>query len=352
MALSIVHLEDEPWDSGIASYAVTLGFEQACRGHRVAVWGVTGSPVLKDAGDRGLPTHGWSEGPAGWAEIPALRRAMKEFKPDLLNAHTGSAHAMALILAPRGVPVVRTRADARPAKSHALARWAAGRTAGFIAANSAIKTELSDAFPRSHIHLVPQGVEGLDEMTDPPGAPIVGILGRLDAVKGHQVLLDAAQILAPQIPGLRVVCAGQGKLLERLRWQLKPSGLERTVALLGRVPDRWAFTYACRVGVVPSIGSEAVSRVTLEWMASGRPVVASRVGGIPDLVEHGVTGLLVEPGNAQELAAALKTLLDDPGRAHAMGVAARDRWASSFTPATFYNYTQSAYESILAAAAR
>src|SRR6185312_17228122 len=73
--VNILHLEDEPWDSGIAHYAVTLAAEQARRGHRVALWGVTGSPLVKAAADKGLPTRTWLPGPSGWLEIPSLRKA-------------------------------------------------------------------------------------------------------------------------------------------------------------------------------------------------------------------------------------------------------------------------------------
>ncbi len=115
--MNILHLEDEPWDSGIAHYAVTLAAEQARQGHRVALWGVAGSPLVEDAAALGLATRTWTAGPQGWLEIPALRRDLAAFKPEIVNAHTGSAHALALILAPKGAAVIRTRGDARPVRS-------------------------------------------------------------------------------------------------------------------------------------------------------------------------------------------------------------------------------------------
>ena len=131
--------------------------------------------------------------------------------------------------------------------------------------------------------------------------------------------------------------------MERLNWQLKPAGLEGIVEFPGRVEDKWAFLASCRVGVVASIGSEAVSRATLEWMALGRPVVASRVGGIPDMVEEGVTGLLVEPGDSAALANALNTILKDAELAQRLGRAGRARWEQAFGLAAFYEKTQTVY---------
>lgn len=342
--MNILHIEDEPWDSGLAHYAITLAAEQAKRGHAVAFWGREGSPVLKQAAAAGLATRGVAEGVLGWLSLPALRREAAAFKPAVVNAHTGSGHTLALLIAPKGAAVVRTRGDARPAQANALTSFVAGRTAAFIAANSSLKASLEAAFPKTPSRLVAQGIDCTEDAAPMPGMPFVGILGRLDPVKGHEVLLDAAQQLKPLIPGLKIQCAGEGRLLDRLRWQLKPTALDTTVYFLGRVEDKWTFLSGCRVGVVASTGSEAVSRAALEWMASGRPLVATRVGGLPDLVEDGVTGLLVPPGDAKALADALRFILSDAKRAEAMGRAARARWEELYSLSPFYHDTQKVYE--------
>lgn len=345
--MRIVHLEDEPWDSGIAHYCLTLAAEQKRRGDEVWVWGRRLSPVLAEAERLGLPTRGYSYGLDALLELPALRRELSALKPELLNAHTGAAQAMALALAPKGAAVVRTRGDARPPRANALTRLAARRTAGFIAANSALESALARAFPRALVALVPQGIEGPQEPPPLPDGPVAGVLGRLDPVKGHEHALEAARRLKPRLPGLRLLCAGEGELLGRLRWQLGPAGLEGVMSLLGRVPDKWEFIARCRVGVVASTGSEAVSRAALEWMAAGRALVATRVGGLPDLVAHGETGLLVPPGDSAALAQALGELLADPGRAARMGEAARKRWQALYCPEPFYRETSRFYERAL-----
>jgi glycosyltransferase involved in cell wall biosynthesis len=342
--MNIVHIEDEPWDSGIAHYAVTLAAEQARRGNRVAVWGRKWSPVLKQAAELGLPTRDWEPGPLGWLELPALRRELAAFAPQIVNAHTGSAHVLALLLAPKGAAVVRTRGDARPPRSNALARLAASRTAALIAANSVLKIQLEDAFPGTPVRAIPQGIEGPDDSAPMPGMPFVGMIARMDPVKGHAVLLDAAQILKPRVPGLKILCAGEGPELKRLSWRLQPQGLDGVVQFLGRVPDRWTFLSGCRIGVAASLGSEAVSRAALEWMAAARPLIATKVGGLPDLLEDGVTGLLIPPGDAGALAEAVKALLDDPARAEAMGRAARARWEEHYSLAPFFQRTQAVYD--------
>jgi glycosyltransferase involved in cell wall biosynthesis len=103
----------------------------------------------------------------------------------------------------------------------------------------------------------------------------------------------------------------------------------------------------CRVGVVASVGSEAVSRAALEWMAAGRPVVASRVGCLPDLVIEGETGFLVPPANPRALAQALARFLQEPGLAERMGAAGRRRFDEKFSLGRFADETESLYAQVL-----
>lgn len=347
-ALRVVHLEDEPWDSGIAHYAVTLAVEQKRHGWDVEFWGVIDAPPLKAAAASGVPTRGFYGGAQTWLRLPLLRRVVRERGVMVLNAHTGSAHTFALALAAGSrIAVVRTRGDVRPPGSGRLARFAADRTAAFIGANYALTQDLRAAYPGRRVSLVAQGVAGPSAPPPLPAAPVVGMLARLDPVKGHDQLLDAAALLKPRWPALKVRCAGQGQLGDRLKWQLKPAGLDAVVEFTGYVADKWAFLASCRVGVVASTGSEAVSRASLEWMAAGRPVVATRVGGIPDLVEHENTGLLVSPGDPAALAAAVESLLKNPARAAECGAAARERWKRYFSPEPFFNATAKVYHEAL-----
>ena len=342
--MNILHIEDERWDSGLAAYALTLAAEQARRGHRVQMWGRAGSPVLDRAERAGLGVRAWSWLAGGIGSWPRLRRAAAEFAPRVIDAHTGSAHTLALVLAAgRSCAVVRTAADARPPRAHAAARFAARRTAAYLAANSVLEEALRRSFPGSPVVRVPQGVDGPGEPKPLPAEPVAGVLARLDPVKGHAALFEAA-VGGP--PGLVVRCAGEGRLADELAERARGSATR--IELLGRVEDPWAFMAGCRIGVVPSLGSEAVSRAALEWMAAGRPVIASRVGGLPDLVEHGETGLLVPPGGAGSLRNALAELALDPERAARMGAAGRKRWEREFSPAPFYEATQRVYEQITA----
>lgn len=336
--MKILQLHDEPWDSGLAHYALTLSAELARRGRDVRFWAASGSHAARQARFMGLKTREMSK---PWLSLPAWRAEIRREGFAVINAHTGSSHSLAAALAAgTRAAVVRTRGDARAPKGHALARALARRTKLFIGANGAITRQLRELFPGSRVEEVPQGLQPQPE-APLRSEPVVGILGRLDPVKGHEDLIAAARLLAEEHPQARFFAAGDGGLREPLARAAAALGGKFT--MLGYVPDAGRFIQDCRIGVVASRGSEAVSRAALEWMGAGRPLVATKVGCLPELVEHGVTGLLVEPGRPDRLAAALEELLDEPARAEALGKAARARFLARYTLEGFAARTDALY---------
>ena len=344
--MRVLQIEDEPWDSGIAHYAVTLCAELARRGHEVHFWGRVGSPPLEAAAGLGLPVLGLRR---PWARLHSLRARVRASGIELINAHTGSGQALAAGLAAfLKVPVVRTRGDARPAAKNALARLLAARTRAFIAANSAIRAELAGAFPGAEVVTVFQGIRA-PAAAPLPEAPVFGLLGRLDQVKGHETFLAAAALARARFPAARFLAVGQGSPRRRadLETRCRALGLGEACEFTGFVAEVWPWLGRCRAGVVASTGSEAVSRAALEWMAAGRPLIASRVGCLPDLVEEGVTGLLVPPGDASALAAAMARLLGAPDLAARMGAEGRRRFEERFSLGRFGEETERLYGKIL-----
>jgi glycosyltransferase involved in cell wall biosynthesis len=148
-----------------------------------------------------------------------------------------------------------------------------------------------------------------------PHDVVVGLVGRINAWKGQAVLVNAAQKVLSAQPGaaLRVVIVGsvargQDALLTQLQAQIAAAGLQRHVRLIGFTPDVWPIWCGIDVAIVPSTDPEPFGMVALEAMCAGRPVVASAHGGLVDIVVHGQTGYLFEPGNADELAACISRL--------------------------------------------
>lgn len=343
-APAVLQLHDESWDSGLAHYALTLSAELVKRGRRVLFWAKKDSYAAAKARSLGLETR---ELERAWFRLASLRKELSRAGVGVVDAHTGSAQSLgAALTAGSRAALVRTCADARPPKGHALSRALAKRTRAYVAANSVLAAHLSKAFPKTRVELIAQGVAAPAEPPPPlPPVPAAGLLGRLDPVKGHADLIEAAALLRARDVDVRLRFAGEGRLKRELAGTAAariPGGAE----FLGRVESAAAFIATCTIGCVPSTGSEAVSRAALEWMASGRPVVATRVGGLPDLIVHGETGLLVSPANPAELAEALETLTRDQALAARMGQAARERWARKFSPAVFAHATERLYDSL------
>lgn len=354
--MRVLHLIDEPYDSGIAQYALRAAEGLARRGLKAEVWGLEGGYPVEEARRRGIPARGYSR---PWLSLPRLRRALAEASPDLLVAHTGSGHTLAVALAAwhrgpdqRSLPVVRVRADARRLKARPGRRFLWRRTAGFVAANRRILLEQQELFGSA----IPAEVvyEGAPDPGPPHlpfnGPPTVGILGRLDPVKGHGVFLQAAARVLRRYPDARFLVVGRQENVRAndLLREAHRLGAGERVELTGHVPDPTAYLRRCHVGVVASVGSEAVSRAAVEWMACGRPLVATSVGCLPEYVEDGRSGFLVEPRSPEAMAEALGRLVGDVFLRERMGHEARGRYEAMFTLERFLDRMEEVYKAVLA----
>jgi glycosyltransferase involved in cell wall biosynthesis len=159
---------------------------------------------------------------------------------------------------------------------------------------------------------------------------VAGVIGRLDERKGHRYFLEAIRCLAKREPGLHGVIVGEGREGAALALQRTALGLEERVRLVGYWPSLVEALAAIDLFVLPSL-MEGHPLAVLEAMAAGKPVVATRVGGNPEAVEDGVTGLLVPPRDAEALAGAIGSLAHDPRRAARMGEEARGRLRQRFS---------------------
>jgi glycosyltransferase involved in cell wall biosynthesis len=159
-----------------------------------------------------------------------------------------------------------------------------------------------------------------------PNAPLVLYVGKLSFGKGSDVLLRAAEIVRRSRPEIRFLLVGRTN-------PLVPVPGEGPVAATGALPHHEVLDLyrVSDLVVLPAVWKEPFPRSLLEAMTAGRPVVATRSGGIPELVEHGVSGLLVAPGNAEELAEAILRVLREPELAGRLGAAGRERVARLFS---------------------
>jgi glycosyltransferase involved in cell wall biosynthesis len=179
-----------------------------------------------------------------------------------------------------------------------------------------------------------------------PGRRTVVLIGRLVEIKGHRFLLEAAAQICRQRHDVQFLLVGDGPLRGFLEQLVQEKGLEEFVRFAGVRSDVPAFLRHMDAFVLPSL-TEGLPITLLEAIASDLPVVASRVGGIPEVLEHGVTGLLVSPGNVDELRDAILAVLDSPEEAASRCRAAAERVRTEFDILQMVHAYENLYQEFL-----
>ncbi len=182
-------------------------------------------------------------------------------------------------------------------------------------------------------------------------ARVVGVAGNLHSLKGHRVLLEAFRRVRASEHRAQLLILGDGPERRSLEQFAERLGIRGAVSFLGAYdgssdPVYAQFLTRTTVIAVPSF-AEASPMVVVEAMAAGRPVVASRVGGIPDMVVEGVTGVLVDPGDQVALATALSETIGDPVQCARMGAAGRERYTQVFTASAMAGQYGAIYKSLM-----
>ena len=272
-----------------------------------------------------------------------LRRTAEAAGIDIICAHTGRAQTLAwlLRLGLKGLPLIRVKADAAPPSLG----FTFSAVSKVISASVYIeKRYLAMGLEPARSALIRQGVT-LPVFEHPPAPPpwTIGLLGRLDPVKGHKCFLEAAaEILRRGVAAEFHIAGAEASLKYRdLEHCAAGLGIAKNVVFHGRVKDSFAFMKTCSVGVIASLGSEAVSRAALEWLACGRPLVASAAGSLPEFVTK---DCLVPPGEHLALAAKLCALMAAPERLACAGRENRSRAEKEFSHVDFAKATCQLFE--------
>lgn len=179
-------------------------------------------------------------------------------------------------------------------------------------------------------------------------ACLIGAVGRLTPVKGLEYLLRAARILLSRQCRVQVAIVGDGSLREALEQQARDLGIVESIVFLGHREDTQELMFALDIFALPSL-SEGIPMALLEAMAAGRAVVASRVGGIPEVIHDGVEGFLVEPKDVQGFAGKCLQLIEAPDLANEVGLAARKRVEQRFSARGMAQQVTSLYDELIKA---
>jgi glycosyltransferase involved in cell wall biosynthesis len=297
----------------------------------------------------GVPTEAWrmraDVDPSVFARL--VRRRASIVHTHLVHADVHGLPAAALARVPLRVSTKHGFNDFRGSRPVALADRAAARFAHrqiAISHGLAQYLERTEGFPPGTFTVVHYGIEAGPEPSPPPEAPRLLAIGRLIPIKGFDVLLRAFERARAELPELTLSIAGSGPLEQELR-DAAPEG----VTLLGHVDGVGPLLEEHAVVVVPSRG-EGFGMVALEAAERGRAAIVSDVGGLPEIVASGETGLVVPPVDDGALAATIVELASDPARVRAFGAAARARALAQFSPESAVEGVERVYRSTAAAA--
>jgi glycosyltransferase involved in cell wall biosynthesis len=250
--------------------------------------------------------------------------------------------------------VVSRRVDFAPIRN-LFSRWKYGRpqVRDLTVSNAVRQVMLSSGIPDAQVRTIHSGIDlkRCDHVPEasppfPPGTRVLGTVGHLAGHKGHRYLLDAMQLIVQEEPSVGLAIAGTGDLRAELEAQAEALGIARQVCFTGFRHDILSLIRCFEIFVFPS-NLEGLGTSVLDAMALGKPVVATQAGGIPEMVQDGVTGLLVPPRDPKALAQAILQLLRQPVLATRFGEAGARRVQQHFTSERMALQTMQVYHQLV-----
>ncbi len=338
----------------------------ARRGHRTGLLAAPAAEILTRARAAGVPA--WTVPFRHTLDLRSAMRAarvLREQAADVLVTHSskdgwvgGAAGRLA------GVPVVRMRHLAVPVRRNPISRLVYTRLCRRIVTTGEGGRDLlirQAGVPPERIVAVPTGVDlarfdprRVDggpvrrALGIPGGAPVVGMVAVLRSKKGHRYFVEAAREVVRALPAARFLIVGEGPMRSAVEAWIAEAGLAGAVFLLGHREDIPDVMAAMDVMVLPSRRDEGVPQVLGQALAMERAVVTSDVAGVTELVEDGVTGIVVPPEDGRALAQAVIGLLQDRERARALGRAGARRVADGYSLETMLDRMEALYREVAA----
>jgi len=341
--MRILHLMSCRGWSSDAYWAARISRELVQRGHDVTLGCRRGTDarVIERArreGVKQIETFAFGSGARPALDVTDVRQLAGWLaRADVVHVHRGKEHWLAALAnrisaTPR--PIVRTRHIAQAVSPHRANRWLYGRaTSLVVTVTEAIRRQYLAAglVPPGGILTLPGGADVDAYAAKPaaadvrarlggvPGELLVGMIAGLRVMKGHRVVVEAAARLAEAGLRARFVFVGRGSMERVVREMIAAAGLADRVTVAGFADDLPEVMAALDVALYVPLESDGMSRVVFEYLAAARPLVAARVGVVPEILADGEHALLVHAGDAADLAGALARLLRDPALRDALG---------------------------------
>ena len=357
--LTVFHVDTERGWRGGERQVLWLAAGLRDRGHRAIIVARPSDELARRSAEAGLEVIGIA--PQGELDLFAafrLRRALDRQGAHIVHAHTAHAAALAA-LATVGTAikmVVARRVDFRLRRNLGT-RLKYDRARGVIAVSRAVAAIVAEAgVPRERIHVVPDGVD-LSRTLAPASLDVLAPLGidrhgahvvQVSALVPHKdpiTFVRAMAMVRDRVPGVRALLVGDGPLRTAVQAEIARLSLDGTVIGTGFRRDADALLASARVATLSSV-EEGMGSVLLDAMAFGVPIAATTAGGIPEIVEHGVTGLLSAPGNAAALAEHIVTLLTSDAPAMPFASEARER-VKNFSVERMVDRTLQVYREVM-----
>lgn len=353
MPAAILHLlgTAQPEGSGIARIVAALAAGLDPAKYHVHAWflGPSG-PLVEDLQAAGATARSieWWRGARDPVGAYRFWRCLRHHDFAIVHQHSGARSVRGLIrFASDARLVVHLHGHVLEPGSPAGVPIAVRGADLIIAVSRAVALEIPSLKPVVvHAGVAPRK-EGCAGHAEAGTATIVGAACRLVPLKGLLDLIRAVAVLSPEFPTLRLEIAGAGPERENLEREVERMGLAGQVRFLGWQRDLRATFRRWDVFAMPSL-DEGLPIATLEAMAEGLPVVATSIGGLPELVEDGRTGYLVPPSDVQALIGCLRLLLRDPARRRTMGDEGLARIRSHFSVERMVAETSAIYDSLVA----
>lgn len=360
--MRILHIDTERGWRGGERQVLWLAQSLQRRGHPSVVAARPDEPLAERARQAGLEVAPCTPRlEADPAAVLGLRRRLGESRIDLVHAHTGHAVGLgALATLGTSVRLVVSRRVDFPLRRNFGTRWKYGRAAAIVAISRAVADVLSrSGIEPERIAIVPDGTdtrrviapaapETLASLGVRPGAPLVVQVAQLVAHKDPLNFVRAIAAARERVPALQALLVGDGPLRAEVANAMHTLGLEGTLHATGYREDADGLLAAADV-VVLSSREEGMGSVLLDALFLGKPVAATRAGGIPEVVVDGITGLLAPVSDWRALGAQIASLLEDRALAARLGAAARAR-ADDFSIERLTDRTLAVYERVLSGA--
>jgi glycosyltransferase involved in cell wall biosynthesis len=361
VTLRILHLDTERGWRGGERQALWLAAELARRGHSSIVAARAGEPLSRRAAEAGLDVVDCA--PASELDVRAawrLRRIIRERRVDVVHAHTAHAVAIAGLATLRtAIPLVVARRVDFPLRANAGTRWKYGRASVIVAVSRAVANVLErGGVAPDQIRVVPDGVD-VHRSVAPASRDLLGTLGidrdaslvvQVAQLVGHKDPLNFIRAMArvrERVPSAMALLVGDGALRTAAESEVQACGLKGVVHLTGYRTDADSLLAAADVACLSS-REEGMGSVLLDALTFGVPVAATSAGGIPEVIDHGETGLLAAPENPVALGDAIATLLEDAPLRARFARNARAR-SSEFSVERMTDRTMAVYEEALSA---